>query len=377
MREETKFDIISNIYRVVSENTGWEEVLSSLSHEFKAESASLNFISNGELSARSTVGYDPTYQKSYQSYYHRLEPWIQHLENNPNRVFTVETIPGFSYTDWKGFQDTEFFDDWCKPQGVYWMLGGLCLADKNLHIKLGLQRPRNKGNWSLKEENSFEMFFPHFHRAIKLHQQLRLSSQVQWAFEQIFEDSTRGILLCDYKGKIVRLNPMAEAMLSKQGGLRLNQGCLESADHNANLRLHSLIQNAAETGSRKNTHAGGAVSLPNETGSLQAFVSPVFSNFEGLGLYKEGICAIVTLVDPDCVKLPNCQQLKTLFGLTNTESQLATKLAQGKTLAQISQDHQVSEQTARKQLKSVFAKTDTARQVDLIRMLMALPVSAY
>jgi DNA-binding CsgD family transcriptional regulator len=57
------------------------------------------------------------------------------------------------------------------------------------------------------------------------------------------------------------------------------------------------------------------------------------------------------------------------YGLTESEQQLTELLMRGLTLKDIADARQVSFETIRTQLKSVFAKTGTNRQADLIRIL--------
>ena len=59
------------------------------------------------------------------------------------------------------------------------------------------------------------------------------------------------------------------------------------------------------------------------------------------------------------------------LGLYRTaEANLAIKLAQGLSLAQLSAAQNISQHTARAQLKSIFAKTGASRQAELVRLVL-------
>ena len=62
-------------------------------------------------------------------------------------------------------------------------------------------------------------------------------------------------------------------------------------------------------------------------------------------------------------------QYKQLFGLTRAEAQLAAHLSQGKTINQLADEKLLSKHTLRTQLKSIFMKTDTHSQNELIVLL--------
>ena len=59
---------------------------------------------------------------------------------------------------------------------------------------------------------------------------------------------------------------------------------------------------------------------------------------------------------------PNASLLSKIFGLTFAEAKLAAALADGTSLDTAAEELDIARQTARSQLKIVFAKTDTHRQ---------------
>ena len=65
--------------------------------------------------------------------------------------------------------------------------------------------------------------------------------------------------------------------------------------------------------------------------------------------------------------------LHAVFGLTPAECRVATLLAEGLPLKQIAQLQGTQTETVRKQLQSIYQKTATNRQPDLVRLLLHLP----
>ena len=62
-------------------------------------------------------------------------------------------------------------------------------------------------------------------------------------------------------------------------------------------------------------------------------------------------------------------QTVTPFDLSPAEDRIARALIGGLTLQHCARDFGVSQETVRKQLKGIFAKTGTSRQTDLLRLL--------
>lgn len=61
--------------------------------------------------------------------------------------------------------------------------------------------------------------------------------------------------------------------------------------------------------------------------------------------------------------------LRVLFGISPAEYRLIEKLMQGIPLKRCAYDLDISLETARSHLKSIFQRTHTSRQVDLLRLI--------
>ena len=65
--------------------------------------------------------------------------------------------------------------------------------------------------------------------------------------------------------------------------------------------------------------------------------------------------------------------MQSLFDLTPTEARVAGSLAEGLSLDQIAERHKVKLSTIRSQVKSVFAKTGSTRQSQIVALLAVQP----
>lgn len=82
--------------------------------------------------------------------------------------------------------------------------------------------------------------------------------------------------------------------------------------------------------------------------------------------------SVVMLVDLDAHLQPNRYMLQRMFGLTLAETRIALQLARGDQPADVARSCNVSRTTIRSQLASVFAKTSTRRQAELVKLLALL-----
>jgi len=89
---------------------------------------------------------------------------------------------------------------------------------------------------------------------------------------------------------------------------------------------------------------------------------------------ESGAETLVIMVDLAGSPEPKPEVLQRMFELTAAEARVAIRIARGDTPADIVKETRVSMATVRSQLASVFAKTQTSRQAELISLLARVSV---
>ncbi len=89
---------------------------------------------------------------------------------------------------------------------------------------------------------------------------------------------------------------------------------------------------------------------------------------------EPGPHTMVVLIDLEQTPQPNPATLQKMFGLSPAEAKLAVLIAKGETLTCVAQACKVSMATARTQLASVFQKTRTHRQAELVALLARVSI---
>ncbi|NOT27984.1 MAG: helix-turn-helix transcriptional regulator [Acidobacteria bacterium] len=80
--------------------------------------------------------------------------------------------------------------------------------------------------------------------------------------------------------------------------------------------------------------------------------------------------AIIIVSDPERVMIPDAETLGELFELTPAEAALTRLFAQGITLGEAAARLGLRLDTVRTRLKTIFEKTNTHRQADLLRLVL-------
>lgn len=176
-----------------------------------------------------------------------------------------------------------------------------------------------------------------------------------------FETSGSAAAMINRSGQAIRLNGLAERLIGSD--LKIVDRRFVSFDRNATAALdralHSLIWSPGVEALRP------PIVLPRRFGRpILAYPSraPV-----GLDIFAP--CrAIVIFVDLDARIIVEPTELARAFGLTPAEARLASKLVDEDSVETAADKLGIAYETARKTLKSVFAKTNTHRQAQLVAL---------
>jgi DNA-binding CsgD family transcriptional regulator len=175
-------------------------------------------------------------------------------------------------------------------------------------------------------------------------------------------------LLLGIEGEILGANTRAQVLLGEGSSIFDTPGGGTPKDMNQ--RLRHLIEAALVANP---TSGSASIMLPRKHGR------PVIACAYTLGgkqARSEGdVSAILMLIDPDETRGPATHVLRDGFGLTGSEVALALGLFRGQTLKEIAQVRNTSIATIRVQLRSLFAKTSTRRQAELVALLARIPPS--
>jgi hypothetical protein len=172
-------------------------------------------------------------------------------------------------------------------------------------------------------------------------------------------------ILVDGSGHVVALNDAARDCLGT--GLHLRHRRLVTANPAAQRALMRLIEGGRDGG---NAHACSdqqvVVARPNARPLILRAIHLDGSADSPFHPAR----AIVIVLDAGRVSLPTESQLESAFGLSCGEARLAIMLAAGEMLENAATLCGISYETARKRVKTVFEKTDTRRQSELVALII-------
>lgn len=209
-----------------------------------------------------------------------------------------------------------------------------------------------------------EQLLPHIRQALDMADRFESQAVSQNLLDRTLEMLPMGVALLDDRLNIIMLNQQADRTLAEHEMLANHDGHFRINNREQHKLLHHYIAQSLKEGS---SHA--LMLCPGDPRSVSLLVCPA-------DLVKDRDdndppAVTLFLSNPDFQSLIDEQTLIDLYQLSAAEADLTRDLIHGYDLRSIAQRRQVSEQTVRTQLKSVFRKTETARQAELVSLVLS------
>ena len=247
----------------------------------------------------------------------------------------------------------------------------LTVSVRRLEV-ISVWRSTDQGPMDEDSNRLLNLLVPHIQKALEIRQVLGIAQERLASAEAMADASSTPTFLLNRQGCLIHSNAAADALVSDKTSLALQNGVLVAADVQSRDSLRTLFSRAPSPAFAPSvptpTHA---LSLPRTDGRqpLQLIASPLPHTHRD----RSGADLLLLVTDPEQSFCYPDSVLRSLYGLTLAETEIANGLLTGYSLKEIASLRRVSIGSARNQLKSILSKTSAARQSDLMRLLMALP----
>ncbi|WP_369327073.1 hypothetical protein AB6N01_08100 [Alcaligenes nematophilus] len=234
-----------------------------------------------------------------------------------------------------------------------------CVISQTGHQKelMGLLFPKGKAGCSEQKISTLRKLSPHFARSGVTRTQWDRLKQQNAQAQAALSLLPFGIVWLDENFQIQTCNSVAQLTLQQADGLVLRGYRL----HTDEPSLHTALELALSTQKQQ------WVSIPRKRAGSPLLLSIVPGGPSML---------IVVIQDLMAQAQPDITLLQTAFGLTAAEARLAQALLNNHTLQEYADKTGITRNTVKTHLSSLFAKTDTRRQSELINRLQTLRSNA-
>ncbi|ESZ72421.1 hypothetical protein X727_07980 [Mesorhizobium sp. L103C119B0] len=347
----------------------WDEVPRAMGEAFPGSLCSLlnhNIVEN-KLNFQAVHNIDPEYLRSYADHYARLNPWIplwQAVESGTVLV-AEKDCPA------RTFADTEFYNDWLRPQKDIEAAAGIKIdGGPREVIHLPLHYPLSRaGSYDRAAAEVLTRIRSNLRRSIDLGHLLRKRTEDAVAGAALVERACCAAFVIDSDRHLRDANQQAVDMFSAGSVAVLRHGgvCLSNA------RADKLFRNGIVAISRGSPPDLHQIPFCIEGRNWQVSFAPLpamsASGILSLFLTRSMVLVFIRDLDARLRHPGDLSAFAQQYGLTRAEINFCERLAKGDSLAETASVLGIKVETARDRVKSIFHKTGTHRQGQLVAML--------
>ena len=364
--DQADFDqFIDLAYEAASAPGLWSRTLERFAHLTCASGACLH-QQNLRTGEGFTFGHniDPAAVERYFSHFSTRNPlYTSRRPGTPAWIMRDSDI-----VDRDDLNRTEYYNDHMRPADFESLLILRLGSFGSDTVGINLFRRFGDEPFEDREIRIAEAAHGHLIRAFKLGRTLGQANAFHQDLAGWAHGSPHGLFLLDATGTVLRMNGVAQAMIDERDGLTLACGRLTAAGADPAKALECLIAHAAALDPA--IRRGGSMRLASVGRRRPIWLTVSPGPRRDPGVFSPRPAVIVCAHDLDARLGPAERVLRDLFSLTPAEARLTLSLAEGLTLKEIAEAFALSPHTVHEQLKHVFAKNDTHRQAELVRLVL-------
>lgn len=367
--------LIANLYEAIMEPAVLLDFLQELAVRTESRAVHLAVFDDrsGEVLINAAGGVVGTTQdelveirRDYDNNYASLDYRRLHLSNIPlgswfqcHEVFPPQRL-----------KRERFFREFVQKWDYRYFTGIRMGQGSGLTTHLGLNRRAEQGPHDAEDLRFLRQLTIHLMRASKIFYKTRsFRTRLAPGLESL-QYLPSGIFILDQWQRVLFANTAAETLFHQDLGVALVDGMLEMSHGAMRKKFNEEVARVITSG------VPSAVLLktldsPRGSGKPCYFLRlpPSSESYQ-----LRGDPAVLVLI-PQAAPSPQeaVALLRTLYALSRREADLATEVANGATPQEYARKAGLEISTVRSQLKSVFLKTGTHRQAELVRLLSVLP----
>jgi DNA-binding CsgD family transcriptional regulator/PAS domain-containing protein len=360
--------VVEKLYSVSLQHSGghWGELASQIRQWLCVDEVSLIMLDETCPDFRIAEGTSmtgPDFQH-YLDNIHADNVWVHGLETRQSGIaykscdlFPTDRLP-----------DTRFYEEYLRHKQYLFAAGGYFQDTDTTKGMLTVYQSGSRGRVTSETLMAVQACFPHFQKAMELHRAIHASRQINDCFLSAFTAMNKAVLVVDQAGRILAENHLLDKLLPIKGlsvnAQRLSFYCPKIS------KLFSGMRKRPCSGVASHPHIVWLQQNLQEPPLKVTFI-PVSESMEWL---SAGASARVLVIVQHCFQGAGLSAgpLCNLWLLTESEADLAIKLAAGFTLRETADALDISHETARTHLKAVFHKSGTHSQNELIAAISAL-----
>jgi DNA-binding CsgD family transcriptional regulator/PAS domain-containing protein len=342
----------------------WEEFLRLLGEALEADFVTLilRAPSSGDAGVviNSVVLSDGSYD-SYNDNYFAIDPFVN---LPPGEVFTVDQ---FMAPD--EYYASEYYRNYVHGTGIVHLMGADLDDELGNNTRLRFARVEGRDNFGPAERELCSLLLPHIQQTIRLHARIVRVESERSLFAAAVDQMAVAAFILDRGARIRHSNRAGEELLAQRSWLAEEGGKLRLLQRSDNEAFRTGLAEVMEAHLAGEPGLARALRLTSaQTQGVGMLLRPLPLTAAPDGRRNPSVAIFIS--DPSRPTGAPADLLMTLFGFTRAEANLALQLANGATLVEACEALNISRNTGKSHLSSVFAKTGVTRQPRLVQLIL-------
>ena len=374
--QQSILNTIDRLYDTSTDVSKWDLAMEALSNLFDARAIHMGFFDweGQQLAFNVHRGLEGLGPKEWAAVEKLLPSDLRHAvwERYPGKPHSCRMT-----VDLKAFHQSAFYKQVLLPGKCEYSLGvKLDPGDGTVAYTVIMRGPEAIA-FDQSDCDLLGLLIPHIKRSLALYQRFaNLDFETRAAYETLDQVST-GVALLREGGQVEFANRTARNLAEENDGLNFSKGRVLIDDQEASQQVLGSTEMAVVAARKGERLPGQSIALPRPSGArpYAAMVTPLWGkHLQAHQALTSKPVAAMFLSNPDQPTETSVELLERMFGLTPAEASVLNKIVAGCTVRQSAEHLSISEYTVRHHLKSVFDKTGTRRQSEVIRLVSASPL---
>jgi DNA-binding CsgD family transcriptional regulator len=371
--------IIERIYATLENADGWRAVLEDMNDAFGTRAVHMLAFdgSNGALSYSEGADMAPQIDMEYIQKFQFTDPRVQLLREQKES----EWVHCHEWFDEDFVAGSPFYQEFLIPHGARYLSACKLLQNERATVLIAwLCRPQD-GPLPPEALAFAERLRPHLSRACRVGLDRFVYSAQALVGNALVNKLHQPVVLLTTSGEVVQVNQAADSLFRRTPLVRLEGGRLMLPErYQEAFAAHcAQLENEVRFGSAEAPAPNlQSLRIESEEGAAPDMVYAFYSMLipeRVMGTFGLRPLVLLFLYHPGSAQVIDSSLLTAAFGLSHAECRIATMLADGMQLKTIADTLGVQYDTVRKQLLSIFQKTSTNRQPELVRLLLHMPAA--
>ena len=373
--DDSTAEMIATVYDAVDEDVGWEPLIEQLADVTGASGGHI-FVthSDGTFSEKCLWGYDDSVDRNYQAFFDR-DPRIPLALERPGEI-----ISDAEFLSDRFFENTAIYNDLLKQADVRYSVASMFPVDDEAMGATALLRPKSMGGFGTHHVEYLGHMLPHIARVLKMQERMRQLERHADDLVAALDRLPTAALIVSEKLGVVCANGRGERLLQGDDSLRSRGGKLVADRPSDTNQIQAALRESIRLADGMHSEVATPPKVVEVTRvgkpPLRLLFAPLRPRYRVRRRARRAR-VLVLVYDPARQLQLDAELVERIHGLTYTEAQVATALAEGLSLAEIAQMRRCAEETVRSHIKRIFKKTGTNRQGELVKLVLASPVLGF